>query len=202
MNGGIARLCARHLPTVNDRPVYRNGVCAGALGFDITPSHAYVVSGHLELCLANTLNEILVHWGKQAPRNLTMSFFMDGVLSNGNYFEEKDPYCCDYIRFMSIVNYARPTGEYFPKLTLLETMGIVIGEARQYDYLTRILPHYERSLPADCRVEMKMSEAKPRVLQPGKRPPGLLARPPVLLFDFIDSADNLNDVKNEQDSRD
>ena len=49
---------------------------------------------------------------------------------------------------------------------------------------------------------MKMSEAKPRVLQPGKRPPGLLARPPVLLFDFIDSADNLNYVKNEQDSRD
>ena len=64
------------------------------------------------------------------------------------------------------------------------------------------MPHYERSLPADCRVEMKMSEAKPRVLQPGKRPPGLMARPPVLLFDFIDSADNLNDVKNEQDSRD
>ena len=81
-------------------------------------------------------------------------------------------------------------------------MGIVIGEARQYDYLTRILPHYERSLPADYRVEMKMSEAKPRVLQPGKRPSGLLGRQPVLLFDFVDSADNLNYVKNEQDSRD
>jgi len=172
MNGGIARLCARQQPTVNDRPVYRNGVCAGALGFDITPSHVYVVGGHLELCLANTLNEILVHWGKQAPRNLTMTFFMDGVLSNGKYFEEKDPYYRDYIRFMSIVNYARPAGESFPKLTLLETMGIVI------------------------------SEAKPCVLQPGKRPPGLLGRPPVLLFDFIDSADNLNYVKNEQDSRD
>lgn len=86
MNGGIAQLCARQQPTVNDRPVYRNGVCAGALGFDITPSHVCVVGGHLELCLANTLNEILVHWGKQAPRNLTMTFFMDGALSNGKYF--------------------------------------------------------------------------------------------------------------------
>ena len=97
---------------------------------------------------------------------------MDGVLSNGKYFEEKDPYYRDYIRFMSIVKCARPAGEYFPKLTLLETMGIVIGEA------------------------------KPCVLQPGKRPPGLLGRPRVLLFDFFDSADNLNYVKNEQDSRD
>jgi len=77
-----------------------------------------------------------------------------------------------------------------------------VNYARQYDYLTRIFPHYERSLPADYRVEIKMSEAKPRVLQPGKRPPGLLRRQPVLMFDFIDSADNLNYVKNEQDSRD
>ena len=56
---------------------------------------------------------------------------MDGIFSNGKNIADTDPYYKDYVRFMGIVNYSRPAGEYFPKLTLLETMGVIVTEARQ-----------------------------------------------------------------------
>lgn len=91
-----------------------------------------------------------------------------------------DTYYKDYIRFMGIVNYGRPAGEYFPKLTLLETMGVIVNESRQYDFLQRVLPHYERTLPADYRVEISMSESRLKVLRPGKKEFDEPGRPPVL----------------------
>jgi hypothetical protein len=168
--------------------VYSSG---GEVRFDVPPSHVYVAGGHLELCLAVTVNEILLNWAKKPKRDLTVSFFMDGIFSNGKNIEETDPYYRDYMRFMSIVNYSRPAGEHFPKLTLLETMGIILNETRQYEYLTRVLPRYDRTLGPDYKVEIKMSEAVPKVIQRGQSP-----RPPVLRFDFIDSADNFNYLKN------
>ncbi len=172
----------------------------GEVPFDVTPSRVYLVGGHLELCLSVTVNDILLNWSKKPRRDLTMSFFMDGIFSNGREIEEADPYYRDYIRFMQIVNYSRPAGEYFPKLTLLETMGVIINETRQYDYLKRVLPHYERTLPADYRVEMKMSESRPQVLQTGKKSPGQTGRQPVLHFDFVNSADTLNSMPVERDA--
>ncbi len=168
----------------------------GEVRFDVTPSHVYVVGGHLELCLSSTLNDVLMNWAKKPQHNLTVSYFMDGIFSNGKYIDESDPYHGDYVRFMGIVNYSRPAGEHFPKITLLETMGIIINETRQYDYLKRVLPRYDRTLGADYRVELKMSESTVRVLQRGQG-----ERPPVLRFDFIDSADNLTALRNQKPRR-
>ena len=167
----------------------------GELRFDVAPSHVYLAGGHLELCLSITVNDILLDWAKKPKRNLKISYFMDGIFSNGKYIEESDPYYKDYIRFMGIVNYARPAGEYFPKLTLLESMGIILNESRQYDYLKRTLPHYERTLPTDYRVELSVRGSRTQVLQAGKKAFDQTGRPPVLRFEFIDSADNLNYVK-------
>ena len=74
-------------------------------------------------------------------------------------------------------------------------MGIILNESRQYDFLKRTLPHYERTLPGDYRVELNLRGSRPQVLQAGKKPADLLARAPVLRFEFIDSADNLNYIK-------
>ena len=164
----------------------------GEIPFDIPASHVYIAGGHLEMCLAVTINDVLQKWAQHPRPNFTMSFFMDGIFSNGKDIEEKDPYYKDYMRFVQIVNYSRPAGEYFPKLTLLETMGVIVNETRQYDYLTRVLPRYDRTLPADYRVELSMSGARPKLLQPGKKSPDQPGRPPLLRFAFIDSADNIN----------
>lgn len=179
--------------------VYSQG---GEIPFELNASNVYIAGGHLELCLAVTLNEILEKWAKKPPRNHTISLFMDGIFSNGREIYENDPYYREYLRFMQIVNYGRPAGEYFPKLTLLETMGVIVNEERQYDYLKRVLPRYDRSLPKDYRVEVVMSGAKPRLLQQGKAPPEILARPPTLRIEFVDSADNLNYARQDYPSAD
>ena len=162
----------------------------GSIKFDVAASHVYIVGGHLELCLAQTLNDVLLSWAKKDKRDLTISYFMDGIFSNGKNIADTDPYYKDYVRFMGIVNYSRPAGEYFRKLTLLETMGVIVTEARQYDYLQRILPPYQRTLPKEYRVEIKMSDAMPKLLRRGQG-----NRPPVLRFEFLDSADNLSYLK-------
>lgn len=169
--------------------VYSQG---GEIPFALTQSNVYIAGGHLELCLAVTLNEILEKWAKQPQRNHTISLFMDGIFSNGREISESDPYYREYVRFMQIVNYGRPAGEYFPKLTLLETMGVIVNETRQYEYLTRVLPRYDRSLPNEYRVELSMTGTRPKLLQPGKVPAEVSGRPPMLRFEFLDSADNLN----------
>lgn len=143
----------------------------------------YAVWGHLEECQFNTLNEVLLSWAKKPARNLTVTYFMDGIFSNGKRIDESDPYYADYEKFMRIVTYSRPAGEHYPKLTLLETMGIILKERLQYDYLQRVLPRYDRTLP-DYRVELRLNDSVMRVLQPGRG-----ERPPVLHFEFLDSAD-------------
>lgn len=162
----------------------------GEIGFDVTPSHVYLVGGHLEMCLAITANDILAKWAKMPRRDLTLTWFMDGVFSTGRYIEEADLYFRDFARFMGIVTYGRPVSEYYPKLTLLETMGIIVNERRQIDYLKRVLPRFERTLPADFRVELSLNAGRPSVLQPGKRQPEQKVPLPVLHLEFLDSADS------------
>jgi len=159
----------------------------GELRFEVTPSHVYTVGGHLEICLSSTLNEVLLSWSKQPRRNLTITYLMDGIFSNGKSLDESDRYYREYQRFMGIVTYNKPAGEYYQKLSLLETMGIIITEQLQYQYLERILPRYDRTMPADYRVELKLMDSRVKVLQPGRG-----SRPPVLRFEFIDSAITLD----------
>jgi hypothetical protein len=117
----------------------------------------------------------LLSWAKKDKRDLTISYFMDGIFSNGKNIADTDPYYKDYVRFMGIVNYSRPAGEYFPKLTLLETMGVIVTEARQYDYLQRILPPYQRTLPKEYRVEIKMTTRCLNYFDVARQPPAGVA---------------------------
>ena len=103
--------------------------------------------------------------------------------------EESDPYYRRFNRFMSIVTYSRPAGELYPKLTLLETMGVILKKDLQEDYLKRVLPRYDRTFPADYRVELKMNDSIVKVLQRGRA-----SRAPVLRFHFIDSAANIRNA--------
>lgn len=164
----------------------------GEVPFDVTASHLYVVGGHLEECLSRTLHDVLYIWAKKPnKRDLRVTYFMDGIFSNGKKIEPTDPYHRSFVRFIGVVNYSRPAGPLFPKITLLETMGLIVDEGRQFDYLARLVPHFERTLP-EYRVEISMSDSnRTRVLQTGRG-----RRPPVLRFDFIDSADNQNYIKN------
>jgi len=155
----------------------------GEVRFDVRATHLYVVGGHLEVCLLNTLLDVLQKWARQPQQDRAVTYFMDGVYSNGSDIGESDPYRKDYVSFMSIVTYGKPSGEQWLKLTLLETMGLIVNQRRQYEYLQRTLPFYEKIFPGDYRVEVRLNESAAKVLQRGRG-----ARPPVLRFNFIDSA--------------
>jgi hypothetical protein len=154
----------------------------GEVRFGVPASRVYLIGGHLEECLSATVHDVLLEWSRQPKRNLTLTYFMDGIFSNGRYVQASDPWSGRYYRFIGIVTYAKPAGEHFQKVTLLETMAVIRDQRKQYEYLERILPHFERTLP-DYRVEIKVMDAPARVLQRGRG-----ERPPVLRFHFIDSA--------------
>jgi len=143
------------------------------LRFDIRASHLYFVGGHLELCLAQVLEDVLLGWSKQPRRNLTMTFFMDAIYSNGKSVEESDVFYGDFQKFMGVVSYGRPGGEHWPKLSLLEIMGIIVKEEHELEYLKKILPHYAKTLPRNYRVELQLNDSVVKVLQaaPGWKPP-------------------------------
>jgi hypothetical protein len=185
----------RHIPVVylqDDRPeaAYFMDDCNpdywvhsdGGVGFDVSASRLYLIGGHLEECMSTTVHDVLLQWSRKPRRNLTVTYFMDGIFSNGRYVQQTDSWSGRYHRFISIVTYAKPAGEHFQKVTLLETMAVIRDERKQYEYLERILPHFERTMP-DYRVELKLMDAPARVLQRGRGD-----RPPVLRFHFIDSA--------------
>ena len=161
----------------------------GELPFAIAPSHVYVAGGHLEKCLSTTVHDILYSWARQPARNLTLTFLMDAIYSNGKLVEPSDPFYGDFGVFMRAATYGRPGGEYWPKLNLLETMGVINKEEHELEYLKKTLPHYERTMPAAYRVELQMNDSVVKVLRPGSG-----WRPPTLKFHFVDSALKL-DVK-------
>ena len=159
----------------------------GEVRFDVQPSHVYVVGGHLEMCLSSTLHDVLLAWSKLPKRNLTVTYLMDAIYSNGKSIEESDPFYQDFQRFMGVVTYGRPGGEHWPKLTLLETMGVIVREDHQLEFLKKILPHYARTLSADYRVELQLNDSVAKVLRPARG-----WRPPTLRFHFVDSAISLS----------
>jgi hypothetical protein len=174
---------AEHYFMEDCNPDFWVGSEGGEVRFDISPSHVYTVGGHLEECLGATISDVLLNWSKKPRRNYTVTYLMDGIFSNGKSIEEGDRYYRDYQRFMGIVAYNKPAGEHYQKLTLLEIMGIIVDERLQYQYLQRVLPRFERSMGPEYRVEIKLMDSTARILQPG-----IGRRPPVLRFEFIDSA--------------
>lgn len=167
--------------------VYSEG---GELSFEVTPSHVYIAGGHLEKCLSVTLHDILYSWARQPPRNLTMTFLMDAIYSNGELIDESDPFYPDFAIFMRAVTYGRPGGEHWPKLNLLETTGVINKEEHELEYLKSALPHFERTLPPGYRVELQMNDSVIKVLQPAAG-----WYPPTLKFHFVDSALNLDRIR-------
>lgn len=155
----------------------------GELSFAVRPAHVYILGGHLELCMSATLHDVLYSWARQGKRNLTITYLMDAIYSNGKSIEESDPFYANFEKFRDVVTYRRPGGEHWPKLTLLETMGIIRNEAHELEYLTKVLPHYERTLTDDYRVELALNDSVAKVLRPAAG-----WKPPTLRFHFVDSA--------------
>jgi len=77
----------------------------------------------------------------------------------------------------------RPGGEHWPKLNLLETMGVILREEHELDYLTQVLPRWETTFPENYRVELQLNDSVKKVLRSA---PGW--HPPTVLFHFVDSA--------------
>ena len=156
----------------------------GEIGFEVAVGHLYVAGGHLELCLSATLHDVLHQWARRPPsRQLTVTYFMDAIYSNGKLVDPADPFYGDFQRFMGIVTYGRPGGEHWPKLSLLETMGVIRREDHELEYIRQILPRWDRTFPADWRVEVQLNDSVKKVL---RQAPGW--NPPTLLFRFVDSA--------------
>jgi hypothetical protein len=161
----------------------------GEIGFDVPPSHLYIVGGHLELCLSAALHDILYQWAKKSPRILTVTYLMDAIYSNGKLVEPTEPYYGDFVKFMNVVTHGRAGGEHWPKLSLLETMGVIIREDHEMAYLKQVLPRWDKTFPASYRVEMQLNDSVKKVLRPAAG-----WHPPTLLFHFVDSAISLTDV--------
>ncbi|MGP1677775.1 MAG: hypothetical protein ACTS6J_11530 [Burkholderiales bacterium] len=159
----------------------------GEINFDVPSSHVYIAGGHLELCLSAAANAVLFQWAKKAPGNYRVTYLMDAIYSNGKVIDPSDPFYADFVRFRDIVTYGRPGGEHWPKLNLLETMGVIVKEEHQLEYIKQILPRWDKTFPKTYRVELQLNGSATKVLRSA---PGW--NPPTLSFEFIDSAINLS----------
>ncbi len=160
--------------------VYSQG---GELRFPVTASHVYVVGGHLEMCLSATTSDLIYQWARQEPKSRVLSYFMDGIYSNGKLVDASDSFYGDFQKFMGVITYGRPGGEHWPKLTLLETMGVIIREEHEFLYVQQALPRWDRTFPGNYRIELQMNDSVKKVLRPADG-----WKPPTILFHFVDSA--------------
>jgi hypothetical protein len=155
----------------------------GEISFDVTAGNLYIVGGHLELCMSAALHDIIYQWAKRAPRNYTITYLMDAIYSNGKMIDPSDPFYHDFDRFLSIVTYGRPGGEHWPKLSLLETMGIIQKEEHELNYVKQILPRWDTTFPPNYRIEVQLNNSVKKVLRSAEG-----WSPPTVLFHFVDSA--------------
>lgn len=163
-----------------DHWVFSSG---GEISFEVTASHVYIVGGHLELCMSAALHDIIYQWAKRPARNYKITYLMDAIYSNGKMIDPSDPFYHDFDRFLSIVTYGRPGGEHWPKLSLLETMGIIRNENHQLIYLTQILPRWDTTFSKNFRIELQLNDSVKKILRSAEG-----WTPPTVLFRFVDSA--------------
>lgn len=162
----------------------------GEISFDVTANHVYIVGGHLELCMSAALHDIIYQWAKRSPRNYKVTYLMDAIYSNGKMIDPSDPFYHDFDRFLSVVTYGRPGGEHWPKLSLLETMGIIRSEEHELNYIKQILPRWDTTFPENYRIEVQMNKSVKKVLRTAD---GWL--PPTVTFHFVDSALLLSEIQ-------
>ena len=154
----------------------------GELSFELSARDVYVAGGHLELCLSRSLHDLILQWAKAPPQSHRITFVMDGIYSNGKYFEEGKAGWDDLQKFFAVTNYRRPGGEAWPKLNLLESMGVIKSPFEQLEYLQTVLPRWDRTFDENWRVELIDDDDVVTVLQKGQ---GFSA--PVMQFKFVDS---------------
>ena len=154
----------------------------GELNFDLPAREVYVAGGHLELCLSRSLHDLILQWAKAPSQSRRITFVMDAIYSNGKYFEEGKAGYDDLQKFFAVTNYRRPGGEAWPKLNLLESMGVIKSPAEQLEYLKTVLPRWDRTFDERWRVEMIDDDDQVTVLQKGQG-----FSPPVMQFKFVDS---------------
>jgi len=164
-------------------PTYWVASGGGEFSFDVnTPSHIYTVGGHWELCQRTTMYDLMDKW-KNSPLlvDRTVTTVMDGIYTAGENFRQGDPYYSTYELFMSVINYGRPRSWPFPKLSLLESMGIIKDEKEQVSFLKRQLPPYS-GFSRDYQIELYLNGKKEEVIRQG-----LAKNPPVLKFEYVNS---------------
>lgn len=170
-------------------PEYRVYSANGELGFQVESSHVFVAGGHLEQCLYTTVNEVFLSWAGQDERDLTLTFLMDAIYSSGELVRDDDDYYADFNTFMRVLSHGHGEEEATPKITLLETMGVIGQQKRAVEYLKRVLPNFESILPQDYRVELYLNGAEVAVLHDA---PAWSS--PVLKIRFVDSAARLKSI--------
>lgn len=161
----------------------------GELGFQVESSHVFVAGGHLEQCLFTTVNEVFFSWSGQDQRDLTLTFLMDAIYSSGELIREDDEYYSDFSAFMRVLTHGRTDEDAPPKITLLETMGVIGQQKRAVEYLKRVLPNFENTLSSDYRVELYLNGAEVAVLQDAPA-----WNSPLLKIRFEDSASRLKPI--------
>ena len=158
----------------------------GELGFEVQSSNVFFAGGHLEQCLFTTVTDVISSWAAQKERDLSMTFLMDAIYSSGELVGEGDEYFANYSTFMRVLNHGRAEEGPWPKITLLETAGLIGQQKNLVDYLKRTLPNFEYALPRDYRIELYLNDDEVAVLQD---PP--LWSTPVLQIHFVDSVSRL-----------
>jgi hypothetical protein len=161
----------------------------GELGFEVRTSNVYLAGGHLEQCLFNTVTDVLFSWSAQDERDLSLTFLMDAIYSSGELIRDSDDYFPTYSTFMRILNHGRSEEGPWPKITLLETAGLISQQKRVVDYLKRALPSFENALLQNYRIELYLNDSEVAVLQDT-----LLWDAPVLQIRFVDSAQKLDAI--------
>ncbi len=164
-------------------PDYRVFSQDGELTFDLKAAHVYVVGGHLEHCLARTVEGVVNAWARQRVRDRTLTFLMDGIYSTGELIEEADPFYKSFEQFKRAIAHRRTDADPIPKLTLLETLGLIDEEETELEYVKRALPYSGEVLTSSYDIELSLNNTLSRKLptEPGT------ARGRIR-FNFLDSA--------------
>jgi hypothetical protein len=164
-------------------PTYWFHSSGGEFSFDVQARHVYSVGGHWELCQSTTMDDLMSKWSKLPPGDLVLTEVMDGIYSvPEKTIYPSDPYYNDYQTFMKIIMYGRPDAWPFPKINLLEAMGMIKDNIDlQVEYLERGLPPYGR-LGKAYTVELWLNDVKMKTLQKGQG-----SKPPRLKIEFVNT---------------
>ena len=169
--------------TADCSPDYRVFSRDGEVPFEVKASRVYVVGGHLEHCLARTVNDVIASWARQPVRSRNLTFLMDGIYSTGELIEESDPFYQDFRQFKRAIAHRRTDADPSPKFSLLETLGLIDRAEAELEFLRRALPNSGEVLTSAYDVVLSLNGALSQKIR--GEPEQAAAR---IRFNFVDSA--------------